>query len=184
MDDLDQRRITHLGQNGRWSISDLALERGVSRATVRSRLECLEQSGDIIGYTVTLRSDAVSLPIRGITLIEVERRAADRVVDALRGFPEISAIHTTNGTWDLIVELDAAGLSEPDAILRRIRLIAGAIERQVYFSIAADTVLPEIGMIALGNRQVVERQGAILSFIPFTKPGLSQPLGRTSRLSP
>jgi len=136
MDDLDQRLITLLRHNGRRSVSDLALELGVSRATVRSRMERLENSGDIVGYTVILRADAVSSPVRGIMLIEVEGRAADRVVDALGGFPEVSAIHTTNGKWDLIVELGAASLSDFDAILRRIRLIAGVIASETNLLLA------------------------------------------------
>src|SRR5918993_2580906 len=119
MDDLDQRLITLLRHNGRRSVSDLALTLGASRATVRARMERLERSGDIVGYTVILRADAVALPVRGIMLIEVEGRAGDRVVDALGGFPEVSAIHTTNGKWDLIVELGASNLSDFDAILRR-----------------------------------------------------------------
>lgn len=125
MDDLDQRLITLLRHNGRRSVSDLALELGASRATVRARMERLERSGDIVGYTVILRADAVSLPVRGIMLIEVEGRAADRVIGALGGFPEVGAIHTTNGKWDLVVELGAASLTDFDAILRRIRLIPG-----------------------------------------------------------
>ena len=136
MDDLDQRLITLLRHNGRRSVSDLALELGVSRATVRSRMERLERSGNIVGYTVILRADAVSLAVRGIMLIEVEGRAADRVVDALGGFPEVSAIHTTNGKWDLIVELGAASLSDFDAILRRIRLIAGVIASETNLLLA------------------------------------------------
>ena len=53
------------------------------------------------------------------------RHAADRVVRALGGFPEVSTIHTTNGRWDLVVELGTASLTDFDAVLRRIRLIAG-----------------------------------------------------------
>jgi len=136
MDELDQRLITLLRHNGRRSVSDLALELDVSRATVRSRMERLERSGDIVGYTVILRADAVSLPVRGIMLIEVEGRAADRVVDALGGFPEVSAIHTTNGKWDLIVELGAASLSDFDGILRRIRLIPGVIASETNLLLA------------------------------------------------
>lgn len=136
MDDLDQRLITLLRHNGRRSVSDLAIELDVSRATVRSRMERLERSGDIVGYTVILRADAVSLPVRGIMLIEVEGRAADRVVDALGGFPDVSAIHTTNGKWDLIVELGAANLSDFDGILRRIRLIPGVIASETNLLLA------------------------------------------------
>ncbi|SCX90655.1 Lrp/AsnC family transcriptional regulator [Microvirga guangxiensis] len=136
MDNLDYRLITLLRHNGRRSVSDLALELDVSRATVRSRMERLERSGDIVGYTVILRADAVSLPVRGIMLIEVEGRAADRVVDVLGGFPEISDIHTTNGKWDLIVELGAANLSDFDGILRRIRLIPGVIASETNLLLA------------------------------------------------
>ena len=136
MDDLDQRMITLLRHNGRRSVSDLALELGVSRATVRSRMERLERTGDIVGYTVILRADAVALPVRGIMLIEVEGRAGDRVVDALGGFPEVSAIHTTNGKWDLIVELGATSLSDFDVILRRVRLIPGVIASETNLLLA------------------------------------------------
>ena len=121
MDDLDEKLITLLRHNGRRSISDVAIDLGVSRATVRARMERLEQSGDIIGYTVILRSDAVDLPVRGIMMIEIEGNVADRVVKALGGFSEVSAVHTTNGRFDL----GAATLTDFDAVLRRIRLVPG-----------------------------------------------------------
>jgi DNA-binding Lrp family transcriptional regulator len=124
-DELDQKLLTLLRHDGRRSISDLATELGLSRATVRARIERMERQGDIIGYTVILRADAISMPVRGITLIEVEGRAASRVVDVLGGFPEVSAVHTTNGKWDLVVELGAASLTDLDAVLMRIRMIGG-----------------------------------------------------------
>ncbi|CUW99890.1 UNVERIFIED_ORG: DNA-binding Lrp family transcriptional regulator [Rhizobium sp. SORGH_AS260] len=125
MDKLDERLITLLRHNGRRSISDLAVETETSRATVRSRIERMENDGTIIGYTVILRADAVEAAIRGIMMIEIEGHVTDRVIRTLGGFPEISEIHTTNGRWDLIVELNAATLSDFDAVLRRIRLVPG-----------------------------------------------------------
>ncbi|MGC8468267.1 MAG: Lrp/AsnC family transcriptional regulator [Acetobacteraceae bacterium] len=125
MDDLDQRLVTLLRHNGRSSIASLAASLGVSRATVRARMQRLEESGAILGYTVILRADALDLPVRGITLIEIEGHATERVIRALGGFAEIAAIHTTNGRWDLVVEVGAATLPELDAVLRRIRLIPG-----------------------------------------------------------
>ncbi|MBU1312392.1 MAG: Lrp/AsnC family transcriptional regulator [Alphaproteobacteria bacterium] len=125
MDDLDGKLITLLRHNARRSISDLAIELGVSRATVRSRMEKLEENGSIIGYTVILRADAVELPVRGIMMIEIEGRVTNRVISALGALPEISSIHTTNGRWDLIAELGAATLADFDSVLRRIRLMPG-----------------------------------------------------------
>ncbi|MEQ9573465.1 MAG: Lrp/AsnC family transcriptional regulator, partial [Nitratireductor sp.] len=111
--------------DARRSISDLAMALGVSRATVRAHMERLERSGDILGYTVILRADAVDQRVRGIMMIEIEGHAADRVIRALGGFAEVATVHTTNGRWDLVVELGTASLSEFDAVLRRIRLIPG-----------------------------------------------------------
>ncbi|ODT06279.1 MAG: AsnC family transcriptional regulator [Mesorhizobium sp. SCN 65-20] len=125
MDELDTRLVTLLRHQGRRSISDLAIDLGVSRATVRARMERLEKTGDILGYTVILRADAVDQPVRGIMLIEIEGHAADRVIRALGGFSEVSTIHTTNGRWDLVVELATSTLTDFDGVLRRIRLIPG-----------------------------------------------------------
>jgi hypothetical protein len=58
-------------------------------------MERPEARGEIIGYTFVLRADAVALPVRGLTMIEVEGRMLERVVDALTGSPEIGAGHAT-----------------------------------------------------------------------------------------
>ena len=125
MDEFDEKLVTLLRHNARRSISDLAIALETSRATVRSRMARLERTGSIIGYTVVLRADAVESPVRGIMMIEIEGRVTDRVIGALGAYPEISSIHTTNGRWDLIVELGTGSLADFDAILRRIRLIPG-----------------------------------------------------------
>jgi DNA-binding Lrp family transcriptional regulator len=125
IDDLDQRLVTLLRHDARRSVTELATTLGVGRATVRARIERLEAAGEILGYTVILRADALDLPVRGVMLIEIEGHAADRAIRVLGGFAEISAIHTTNGRWDVIIELAAASLTDLDAVLRRIRLIPG-----------------------------------------------------------
>ena len=123
MDTIDQRLITCLRHNARRSISDLSLELGLSRATVRARINRLERDRDILGYSVVVKGDADASPVRGIMLIEIEGRSTDQVIKALSGFAEIVAIHTTNGRWDLVVESGASDLMALDVALRRIRLL-------------------------------------------------------------
>lgn len=136
LEQLDERLITLLRHDARRSISDLALDLGVSRATVRARMARLEQAGHILGYTVILRADAVDSPVRGIMMVEIEGRTADRVIHALSGFAEVSAIHTTNGRWDIVVELGTATLADLDAVLRRIRLIPGIMASETSLLLA------------------------------------------------
>ena len=136
MDELDERLISLLRHNGRRSISDLALDLDVSRATVRARIERLERDKVIIGYTVVLRADAVDMPVRGITSIQIEGRATRQVIHTLEGIPEVSAIHTTNGRWDLVVELGSATLTDLDQVLQRLRQLPGVVASETSLLLA------------------------------------------------
>lgn len=125
MDDLDHRLITALRRDGRASLADLAQELGVTRTTVRARLRRLLASGEIAGFTVLTRAEVASAPVRGLMMLQVEGRGTDRVMARLSGRPEVTAFHTTNGTWDLIVEIGTTTLEAFDEALFAIRRIEG-----------------------------------------------------------
>ncbi|MEP6187223.1 Lrp/AsnC family transcriptional regulator, partial [Roseibium sp.] len=96
MDTLDLQLISALRSDGRRSVSDLADDLKVSRATVRARMDKLQASGEILGYTAVLRDDWRDLPIRAVTLIEIAGRNTEPVARALTAMTEVRAIHTTN----------------------------------------------------------------------------------------
>lgn len=125
MDDLDHRILSLLRHDARQSIARLAGELGVSRATVRARIDRMVKSELIRGFTVVVRSDADRGLVRAIMQIAVEGRGTNQVLKALRGFPEVRALHTTNGRWDIVAELAAETLEAFDAMLGRIRLVDG-----------------------------------------------------------
>lgn len=127
MDDLDQRLIAELRRDGRASVLTLAERLGVSRATVRARLARLQAEGEILGFTVITRGDAADAPVRGLMLIGIEGRGGDRIMARLAGMTQVTAVHSTNGRWDLIVELAAQSLAELDDVLRRIRELEGVV---------------------------------------------------------
>jgi DNA-binding Lrp family transcriptional regulator len=130
LDDLDRRLISALREDGRASVASLARTLGVARATVNSRLERLLSTGTVVGFTVRVRDELDPLAIHAISLIEVEGRSTDRVIRQLRGFPEIIALHTTNGGWDLVAELRTETLAEFDHVLGRIRRIEGVVNSE------------------------------------------------------
>lgn len=127
MDDLDQGLITELRRDGRASISELADRLKVSRATVRARLERLKQAGEIAGFIVLTRSDISEAPVRGLMMIGIEGRGGERIMARLTGLPAVMAVHSTNGKWDLIVELATGSLADLDEVIRRIRNLDGVI---------------------------------------------------------
>jgi len=125
VDDLDRRLIRALQRDGRAAVSELALDLGVTRATVKARMDRLRAKGDVAGYTVLTRIDVAAHPVRGMMMLGIEGRGTERVRRALLGIVEVQAVHSTNGTWDLIVELGTATLNDFDDVLFRIRRMDG-----------------------------------------------------------
>lgn len=125
MDKTDERLIAALRHDARASLSDLAVQLSLSRTTVRARIERLIRRGDILGFTVVLKQDTADDPVRGLMMIGIEGRGAGRIIRQLQGLREVRAIHSTNGRWDLIVELGTETLEALDAALARIRLFDG-----------------------------------------------------------
>ena len=127
LDDLDRALIAALREDGRAPVAKLAAILGVTRATVQARLDRLVAAGVVLGFTIRVRQDHDDRTVRAIMLIRVEGRSSNALIRQLRGFPEFAAIHTTNGTWDLIAEIRAPGLQDFDRLLREVRGINGII---------------------------------------------------------
>ena len=125
MDDTDHRLLALLRTDARRPISSLALDLGISRATVRARMQRLLDDGVIQGFTVVLRAGKGAHGIRAITMVEVAGPSAERLIRRLQGFPEVRTLSTTNGRWDIVAEIETASLEALDDILRRIRLLEG-----------------------------------------------------------
>ncbi len=127
LDETDQRIVAELRRDGRASLSDLADRLGIARATVRARMERLQARGEIVGFTVLTRSDAMAQPVRGLMMIAIEGRGTERIMARLSGLPEVTAVHSTNGRWDLIAELGTRTLEELDAVLLKVRGYEGVL---------------------------------------------------------
>jgi DNA-binding Lrp family transcriptional regulator len=125
MDDIDRQLIGLLRDNARTSVATLARRLHVARGTVQNRLQRLEADGTIVGYTVRLRPQEEAQRIRALTTVAVEGNRTDEVLRALRGDPAVSALHSTNGRWDIVAELRADTLEAFDRVLGRIRQIEG-----------------------------------------------------------
>jgi DNA-binding Lrp family transcriptional regulator len=126
IDDLDRRLLALLRADSRTPVATLAARLKVSRGTVQNRIGRMTAPGGAIqAFTVRTRPEMEATRIRAIMNIAIEGERSGAVVTALRGFPEVAAIHTTNGRWDLIAELDTETLAEFSRTLDQIRLIDG-----------------------------------------------------------
>lgn len=127
MDKTDNELISALRHDARASLSDLSARLGLSRTTVRTRIEKLRLRGDILGFTVVLREDTLRDPVRGLMMISIEGGGTERIIRTLQGMSELRAVHSTNGRWDVIVEIGTDTLETFDAVLFRIRRLEGVV---------------------------------------------------------
>ncbi|MEX0279230.1 MAG: Lrp/AsnC family transcriptional regulator [Ruegeria sp.] len=125
MDELDNKLLNALHRDARASLSELAETLGVTRTTVRSRLQRLKQSGEIVGFTVVTRQAVAESPVRGLMMLEIEGRGTERIMSRIAALQQVRAVHSTNGSWDLIAEIGAETLAELDGILFQIRRMDG-----------------------------------------------------------
>lgn len=127
MDETDRKLVAALRHDARASLSDLSIRLGLSRTTVRSRIEKLQARGDIVGFTVVLKADTARDPVRGLMMIGIEGRGTERIIRQLNGMVEVREIHSTNGRWDVIVEIGTDTLERFDEVLFRIRRLDGVV---------------------------------------------------------
>lgn len=125
MDDTDRQLLSLMRDNARTPVATLARVLRVSRGTVQNRLNRLESDGTIVGYTIRLKPQVMQHPIRALMTVAADSNRIDALLAALRGDPAVSALHTTNGRWDIVAELQADSLEAFDRVLGRIRLLDG-----------------------------------------------------------
>jgi len=125
MDDLDRRLVAELRVNGRASVPKLAALLDVAPGTVKTRLDRLTDSGTIAGFTVKMRDDASVGTIRGVMMIELSGRNIKGAIVTLRKTLGFAAIHTTNGFWDMIAEIEVPSLADFHRIVTEVRGMEG-----------------------------------------------------------
>ncbi len=125
LDDLDHRLIALLRSNSRTPVAALARELGVNRSTVTSRIDRLVDNGVIEGFTLRVSGDLEHDSVQGVMLVATENSRSPEIVRELRGYPELEQLHSTTGTWDLVLQIRAKNLSEFDLVLERVRAVPG-----------------------------------------------------------
>ncbi len=125
MDELDRKLLALLRADARELAASLAKKLRTSRGTVQNRIARMRDRGIIQGFTVRTRPELEANRVRAVMCIAIEGERTAKVTRALRGFPDVDKIHTTNGRWDLVAELDTDTLASFSRTLDQIRMIEG-----------------------------------------------------------
>ena len=125
MDDLDRTILALLGGDARISVATLARRLKVARSTIQARLERLETTGVIAGYTVKLGEAARQCRIRATVLLNIEPRAQANILTRLKAIAEVEKVHTTSGRVDLLLQVSSPSTAVLDGVLDQIGEMTG-----------------------------------------------------------
>jgi len=128
LDDGDRRLLAVLRKDARMPIARLAKSLGISRASVYARLQRLQESGVIEGFTVRLSPELERRQIRAHVLIKVKGKLARATEKQLHSIPEIITLHAISGVYDLIAELEAPSAAELNELIDRVGELEGVEE--------------------------------------------------------
>ena len=107
------------------SVSALAGAMGLARTTTQARIERLERTGVIAGYTV--RRGAAHDPARIVAtvLLQLDPRAAPALINRLKTMPAVRSCHTSSGRFDLVLRVACSSTKQLDDLLDDIGAMKG-----------------------------------------------------------
>ena len=142
MDTLDKDLIALLKVNARLPVVKMAKALGCARSTVQLRLQALEDSGAITGYTVSLAKSRAS-GVNALVLITVESQSEPDVVLTLSRRHEVSKLYSVSGRYDLCAMVHAETTEDLERVINRVRAIKGVTDTLTTMLLSTKVDRPE-----------------------------------------
>lgn len=124
----DHRLIDLLRRNARASVTDLARALDLSRSTVQNRINRLEATGVIRGYSVELGGEYSRNQVEAHVSIKVHQKLTVKTNSELEQISQVAQLFAVSGEYDLIAIVQAPSLEELSAVLDEIGNLEG-VER-------------------------------------------------------
>jgi DNA-binding Lrp family transcriptional regulator len=120
LDEIDHQILTLLRQNARRTVKDIAAHVDLSTAPVKRRIERLEKTGIIVGYTTLLSS--VGSAIEAFTELKYPGGINEEaILNFLTGIAEVQGVYTTTGDTDFLVHIRADDVGHLQRIITKLR---------------------------------------------------------------
>lgn len=128
LDATDQKLLALLRENARAPTAALARRLGLSRTTVQSRLDRLERSGVVVGYSVRLSAAHERGAVHAYMMITVKPKHAARVEAEVKKLSQVHTLESVSGTFDLIAKAVTGSVQEMDELIDAVGEMDG-VER-------------------------------------------------------
>lgn len=139
LDSVDLRILDLLRSDARRSVRDIAREVKLSPAPVRRRINRLEETGVITGYTVTTDRARTSSGLEAVTELRFTGDTDIRdIVEFATTLPEVDEVLTLTGDVDALVRLHVDNVDGLQRVVNRLRRKgAGVLQSKTLIVIAS-----------------------------------------------
>ena len=121
----EQELINLLKENSRRSVSDLAKNLGLSRATVQQGIERLERKGVIQGYTVKINPHYQQQQVSAYIMISIISQKTPDIVRQIQKHPQLDMLCTISGQYDLMAMVTESTTEALDRAIDSIAALDG-----------------------------------------------------------
>jgi Lrp/AsnC family transcriptional regulator, leucine-responsive regulatory protein len=122
LDATDHHIIELLSQNARRTMADIGEKVSLSASAVTRRIERLERSGVIAGYTLVVDHRKAGRPIQAFTEVRFAGTAdLNEIKETAIQLPEVQAVFTTAGDPDALVWLQVPDVERLGQVIEKLR---------------------------------------------------------------
>ena len=121
----DEQIIELLQKDARISLAEIARRIKLSRTAAKARLDKLERSGVISGYSVRLSDHYLRGRVQAMVMIKSPPLKREQLEKALMKMNNLQSLYSISGVFDLVAVISAQTISELDTYIDKIGQLKG-----------------------------------------------------------
>jgi Lrp/AsnC family transcriptional regulator, regulator for asnA, asnC and gidA len=127
MDILDLKIVRCLTEDARCTYKYIAEQAGVSEATVKNRIDKLQEEGIIKKFTVIMDYHKLGRAIKAFIGLKVQPAKISEIVSVIEKNPDVHVLYRTSGDVDLLIEVIFEQMEDLNSFLERELALEGIL---------------------------------------------------------
>ena len=125
MNEIDEKIVSILKENGRLSYTDIGEKTGLSEGAIRRRVKMLLELGTIKKFTIQIRDDKGA---KAIVLLSIKPSIpTSEISEALVKIRGVEGTYEVAGEYDISVIISASNMKEVNRCIEEIRSMEGIV---------------------------------------------------------
>ena len=141
VDSVDRRILATIQHDGRISLTELAAAIPLGLSATRIRLQKLQESGVIDGYSARVDPASLGYPLRALVRLSVHGSQDDRVFAIVEAEPRIVRCLRVTGEICFVFEIVAADMAELEGITLQLAKL-GDLATDMVYEVVSDRAVP------------------------------------------